>query len=217
MDELDELNKTEKDAANHAEKKRAAEAAGMTLSDVEDSADEAHPTSGAEDEASGGKTRMVDTDAHMLLAPPAATPGAATEPQPVVKRSDPQLRHFIQVAKRQVATHIRMVLQNEGGLLRDSNDIATEITQSALASVKCKENDGMALSLIGIICDSKLAGECLTEPHLRMPPMDILRLKTLLQAALFARGHDMNTKAPWLAPSDVYLFFNGARQGACMP
>ena len=78
------------------------------------------------------------------------------------------------------------------------------------------DGKGSPKETVGIFFDVKLAGEALTAPHLRTPPLKEGRLPKLLNAVLKARVNDYSSSQPALDPADCFFLFDGCKRGSSL-
>ena len=88
---------------------------------------------------------------------------------------------------------------------------AAEVSgERASRAVGAKEIDK---SFVCIIFDAKLAGEALTAPNVRTPPLRDGRVQRLVSAVLRGRCCPAAGETPEIRPGDLFLMFDGGKRG----
>lgn len=162
---------------------------------------------------------VPEADAHMVLASPPRPSGSVTAAdvqvedviQEVPAIDEERLAAFRAQARRTVATHVKLLavddLVSEGSLVAELNDSAVGRYHGKLSA------EGSPTEFLGIFFDVKLAGEALTAPHTRVPPLKDGRLAKLMCIILKSRAHDAESQKPVLDPADLFFFMDGCKRG----
>lgn len=167
-----------------------------------------------------------DEDAHMkVIAPSPAPPkssgqlvagGAEAEEEAEGQQSMPaideeKLAAFRGQARRTVATHVKLIVADDQ---QTENNLVSLINESAVGRFHGKLSpEGVPLEYLGVFFDTKLAGEALTAPHVRIPPLKDGRLPRLMSIILKSRCHDFDSQKPSLDPADLFFFADGCKRG----
>lgn len=124
-----------------------------------------------------------------------------------------RLGYFRKQARRLIQTHVKLIVEppTEG-------ELAAELSQSMAGQVhgeKGTDRDGQPVhkTMVAVWFDLKLAGEAMSAPHLRTPPLKEGRLPKLMNAVLRSRCRDFNADTAEMDFGDLFVMFDGGKHG----
>ena len=112
-------------------------------------------------------------------------------------------KFWLAFAKRTLAAHIKLFTEPDS-----SSDVRDLINKSSIAKAKGIDKEDCVM----ILFDVKQSGECITAPHLRVPPLRDEQIGKLITGVLESRRAG-DPDADALIDGDVLCMFDGGRHG----
>jgi hypothetical protein len=184
--------------------KAALETEGRTTKAAGDAfGDEEPEDDGDEHNGGASATGPATSDATKSGVPPRPP---LTERAPAVSgMSVPDKKFWVAFAKRTVAAHVKLITEPD-----TSSDVRDALYKTAVAKVKGIDKGDCVM----ILFDVKQSGECITSPHIRVPPLRDEQIGKLLMGVLEARrGATPDPDAETMVDGDVLCMFDGGRHG----
>jgi len=116
-------------------------------------------------------------------------------------------KFWLAFAKRTVAAHIKLFTEPDS-----SSEVRNLLNTTTVSKVKGIDKEDCVL----ILFDVKQSGECITTPHLRVPPLRDEQLGKLIGGVLESR-RAIDPDAEMLIDGDVLCMFDGGRHGSPAP
>ena len=161
-----------------------------------------------------------DDDDDGCKQPTGASPGAASTatglpPRPRLMERASALsgmtlvdkKFWLAFAKRTVAAHVKLFTEPDS-----SSSVRDLLNKTTVAKVKGIDKEDCVM----ILFDVKQSGECITAPHLRVPPLRDEQLGKLITGVLESR-RTSDPDAEVLIDGDVLCMFDGGRHGPAFP
>lgn len=112
-------------------------------------------------------------------------------------------KFWLAFAKRTIAAHIKLFTEPDS-----SSDVRDLINKTSIAKAKGIDKEDCVM----ILFDVKQSGECITAPHLRVPPLRDEQIGKLITGVLESRRAG-DPDADALIDGDVLCMFDGGRHG----
>lgn len=116
-------------------------------------------------------------------------------------------KFWLAFAKRTVAAHIKLFTEPDS-----SSEVRHLLDTTTVSKVKGIDKEDCVM----ILFDVKQSGECITAPHLRVPPLRDEQLARLISGVLESR-RTADPDGEMLIAGDVLCMFDGGRHGPPAP